>query len=368
MKTKLNVHKKTNTKIERLWNEPTPGNASVFLRGFLHALSIPYRGGVFLRNSLYDKHMIHSRRLPCPVISVGNMTVGGTGKTPTVITIAAWLKQQGYHPAVLSRGYGGKAGGNVNVVSDGKNILMGWREAGDEPVLMAKSLPAIPVLTGAERFFTGRTALEQFGSDVLILDDAFQHRQLFRDIDLVLIDGERPFGNGFHLPRGPLRESPYALHRADMLLKTGGTEKGEFLPVDSALPAFRGIHKPIGVVSGKTGQIDPSEVLQGEKIIAFSGIGAPDSFVRGLASLGADVVSSCAFPDHHPYSSSDIDDLRLLANRNGATRLITTEKDGIRLTDFPDFMAEVSFLRISMEITPFAQFAELLLSRIVSSS
>jgi len=359
--------KKTDTKIERLWNDSMPENASVFLRGFLRALSIPYRGGVFLRNSLYDKHMINPRRLPCPVISVGNITVGGTGKTPTVVTISAWLKQHGYLPAVLSRGYGGKAGGKVNVVSDGKNILMGWREAGDEPVLMAKSLPAIPVLTGAERFFTGKTALEKFGSDVLILDDAFQHRQLFRDIDLVLLDGERPFGNGFHLPRGPLRESPYSLHRADMLLKTGETKKGESLPGDSALPAFRGIHKPIGVVSGKTGQIDPSEVLQGEKIMAFSGIGSPDSFIRGLAALGADVVSSRAFPDHHPYSRSDIDEIQLLANRNGATRLITTEKDGIRLADFSDFLTEVSFLRISMEISPFAQFTKLLLSRIASS-
>jgi len=350
-------------RFQHLWNDDEAKTGDILPRALLRMLSFPYGGAVWLRNTLYDRHISRQKRLPCPVISVGNLTVGGTGKTPAVIWIADLLKQHGYRPAVLSRGYGGKSGSPVNVVSDGKTVLMGWKEAGDEPVLMANSLPGIPVLTGAERFLTGSAAVEKFGADILLLDDAFQHRQLFRDLDLVLLDSARPFGNGFLLPRGPLREEPHALLRADMLLRTGVAEKGEPLPVDLEHPSFRGIHKPTGIVSGKKGNIDPPETLRGQKIMAFSGIGSPEAFRRGLAALGAAVVSYRDFPDHHPYSDSDIAALRRLAAQSGASLLVTTEKDGVRLADFPAFLAEISLLRISMEITPLLPFTELLFSR-----
>jgi tetraacyldisaccharide 4'-kinase len=348
--------------IQALWDSDQAGNGTLLPRAFLRMASIPYSGAVYLRNILYNKHVIRQRRLPCPVISVGNMTVGGTGKTPTAIMIARILQQNGYHPAILSRGYGGRSRAPVNVVSDGKNILMGWKEAGDEPILMAKSLPGIPVLTGSSRFLTGSAALERFGSDILILDDAFQHRQLFRDIDLVLLDRMRPFANGFLLPRGPLREGQSALSRADIVLRTGVAEKTEPFSGSAEIPSFLGVHKPLGIVSGKTGEIVPPETLRGEKIIAFSGIGSPESFRQGLAALGAEVVSYRDFPDHHRYSDSDITGLRRLAVENGASLLITTEKDGVRLADFPAFSAETALLRISMEITPLAPFKELLSS------
>ncbi|MHB8830294.1 MAG: tetraacyldisaccharide 4'-kinase [Syntrophales bacterium] len=355
--------------IQRLWKEDKSKNGDAILKALLRSGSIPYSGAVSLRNNLYDRRIVGQKRLPCPVISVGNITVGGTGKTPTVIAIANLMKERGYRPAVLSRGYGGKSRGPVNIVSDGKTVLMGWKEAGDEPVLMANSLPAVPVLVGAERFLTGRAAVERLGVDILILDDAFQHRQLFRDLDLVLLDSARPFGNGFLLPRGPLRENPSALARADMLLRTGVAEKGEPLPgktkfnvYDIEPPSFRGVHRPTGIVSGGTGHSDSPEALRGQKIMAFSGIGSPEAFRQGLAALGADVVSYRDFPDHHPYSDADIVALRRLAAQSGATLLITTEKDGVRLADFPDFLAEISLLRISMEITPPAPFTELLFS------
>ncbi|MCK9364390.1 MAG: tetraacyldisaccharide 4'-kinase [Syntrophales bacterium] len=358
-------------RFQRQWNDDEAKTGDVLPRMLLRILSLPYSGAVLFRNILCDRRIIRQERLPCPVLSVGNITVGGTGKTPTVIMIAKLLQQHRYRPAVLSRGYGGKSGSPVNVVSDGKTVLMGWKEAGDEPVLMANSLPGIPVLTGANRFLTGSAALEKFGADILILDDAFQHRQLFRDLDLVLLDSARPFGNGFLLPRGPLRESPSALARADMLLRTGLAEKGEPLPVKTKfnvcnieLPSFRGVHRPTGIVSGKTGHSDPPEALRGEKIMAFSGLGSPESFRKGLAALGAAVVSYRDFPDHHPYSDADIVALRRLATQSGASLLVTTEKDGVRLADFPDFLAEVSLLRISMEITPFLPFSELLFSRL----
>ena len=329
-------------RFQRLWTDDEAKTGDVLPRMLLRMLSLSYGGAVLLRNILYDRRFIRQKRLPCPVISVGNITVGGTGKTPTVIRIADLLKQHGYRPAVLSRGYGGKSGGPVNVVSDGKTVLMGWKEAGDEPVLMANSLPGIPVLTGAVRFLTGRAAVERLGADILILDDAFQHRQLFRDLDLVLLDSTRPFGNGFLLPRGPLREGLHALLRADMLLRTGVAEKGEPLPVKTKfnvhktefnvynieLPSFRGVHKPTGIVSGRTGHSDSPEALRGQKIMAFSGIGSPEAFRQGLAALGADVVSYRDFPDHHPYSDADIVALRRLAAGSGASLLVTTERTG----------------------------------------
>ena len=198
-----------------------PGGRYDVLRVVLHLSRSPTGGIVAARNRLYDGGLLKQQKLPRPVISVGNLTVGGTGKTPTVIFIAHILKDHGYRPAVLSRGYGGSANAPVNVVSDGNRILMGWREAGDEPILIASAVPGIPVLTGSRRLLTGRAAVETFGADVLILDDAFQHRSLFRDIDMVLLDAARPFGNGFLLPRGPLREPRIPLRRADILLRTG---------------------------------------------------------------------------------------------------------------------------------------------------
>jgi tetraacyldisaccharide 4'-kinase len=348
--------------IQSLWNDEKTGSWALLPRLFLRLLSYPYSGAVSLRNTFYDRQIIRQKRLPCPVISVGNITVGGTGKTPAVIVVATLLKQGGYHPAILSRGYGGKSKAPVNVVSDGENLLTGWEEAGDEPILIAKSLPGIPVLTGAARFLTGNEAVQRFGADILILDDAFQHRQLFRDIDLVLLDKTHPFANGFLLPRGPLRENPSALRRADIILRTGAAEKIEPLPGNTGLPSFRGVHQPTGLVSGKTGEIAPPETLRGKKIIAFSGIGHPAAFRQGLAALGAQVVSYRDFPDHHPYQASDIDELRRLASRSGASQLLTTEKDGVRLASFPDFLADVSLLRISMEITPLAPFEKLLAS------
>ena len=304
-------------------------------------------------------------RLPCPVVSVGNITVGGTGKTPMVILLAKLLREKGHRPAVLSRGYGARTKAPVNIVSDGNRILIGWHEAGDEPVLIASSVSGIPVLTGPRRFLTGRAALGHLGADVLILDDAFQHRALYRDIDIVLIDAARPFGNGRLLPGGPLREPAKALGRAHLLIRTGSSREPESsLPEIPEMPSFRGFHRPLGVVEGKTGRLLPAASLQGQKVCAFAGIGRPEAFRRSLNELDSEIVSFRPFPDHHPYSRADLDSLRRLAAKTGADRIVTTEKDGVRLADFPDFLTEVSLLRIGMEITPADAFAELIFSRL----
>jgi tetraacyldisaccharide 4'-kinase len=345
----------------KVWSEERAADPIGVLRAGLHILSLPYRGAVAARNRLYARGLLRQERLPCPVISVGNLTVGGTGKTPTVILIAAMLKGKGRRPAVLSRGYGGAARAPVNTVSDGKRILMGWREAGDEPLLIAGAVPGVPVLTGPRRFLTGRAAVERFGADVLVLDDAFQHRELYRDIDIVLTDAAHPFGNGYLLPRGPLREPPEALRRAHLLIRTGDPESEGPLPEVPSLPSFRGVHRPRELVEAATGRILPLAELNGMKVCAFAGIGSPEAFRRSLISLGAEIVSFRAFPDHHPYTLSDVGALRRLAGETGADRIVTTEKDGIRLADFADFPAELSLLRIGMEIAPAGAFAELLL-------
>ncbi len=349
--------------IRKIWDEG-PNGRTTPLRAFLRLLSLSYGGVVAARNRLYEGGLLGQQKLPRPVISVGNLTVGGTGKTPTVIFMARLLKDRGYRPAVLSRGYGGRASAPVNVASDGNRILLGWREAGDEPVLIARALPGIPVLTGSGRLLTGRAAIDQFDADVLILDDAFQHRSLVRDIDMVLLDAARPFGNGFLLPRGPLREPPDALRRAHILLRTGNAEHGEPLRETASLPSFRAIHKPQGVVAGGTGRVEMVAALSGQKVFAFAGIGSPEAFRRSLAELGAAVVGFRIFPDHHPYDLSDIENLRRLAAESGAARIVTTEKDAVRLADYPGFLAEVSLLRIGMEISPAESFAELIFSRL----
>jgi tetraacyldisaccharide 4'-kinase len=351
--------------VQRSWVEDRTGSPVTPLHFLLRLLSLPYRSAVNLRNGLYDRRLFQQARLPCPVISVGNITVGGTGKTPMVILLAKLLREKGRRPAVLSRGYGARTKSPVNIVSDGNRILMGWHEAGDEPTLIAHSVPGVPVLTGPRRLLTGRVAIGHLGADVLILDDAFQHRVLYRDLDIVLIDAAHPFGNGRLLPGGPLREHAKSLGRAHLLIRTGDGREPEPPPPEiPELPSFRGFHRPLGLVEVGTDRLLPVDSLQGQKVCAFAGIGRPEAFRRSLNELASEIVSFRPFPDHHPYGPADIDSLRRLAGQTGAERIVTTEKDGVRLADFPDFLTEVSLLRIGMEITPADAFAELIFSRL----
>jgi len=352
--------------IRRVWEEDQSGVRPTFFTAFLNVLSLPYRLAVASRNRLYDKGVFRQERLPCPVIGVGNLTVGGTGKTPTVILLANALRGRGLRPAVLSRGYGGNARTPVNIVSDGYRILVDWRQAGDEPLLIARMTPGVPVLTGARRSLTGAAALERFGADCLVLDDAFQHRALHRDIDILLVDATRPFGNGFLLPRGPLREAPESIRRAHVVILTGADRQVPEPPLIKTLsvPRFRGTHRPQALVEGDTGRLRSLTELRGQRLCAFAGIGRPEAFRQTLAELGTQVTAFKAYPDHHPYSRSDLDRLLLLAGQSGTDRLLTTEKDGVRLAAFPDFLPKVLFLRTGMEIQPAGTFTELIFSRL----
>ena len=313
--------------------------------------SFLYRAGVGLRNLLYDTGALRTQKATCRVISVGNIMIGGTGKTPMVIMLARMLKECGWRPAVLSRGYGGKRKEEVGIVSDGRRILMDPHEAGDEPVLIARSIPAVPVIVATDRVRAGRVAVERYGTDVLVLDDGFQHRRLARDIDIVLLDGVQPFGNGFLLPRGGLREPRSGLRRADVVILTAaGRSDDPVLGRYYSGPVFTARRRPVGLVRGRAHETCTTDCLSGKRVCAFSGIAHPRSFRDTLVPLCGAITSFLPFPDHHIYTAADIDYIRKAFGDSGAEVLVTTEKDGMKLRRFGDFFEGIYLLRIEMEI------------------
>jgi tetraacyldisaccharide 4'-kinase len=293
-----------------------------------------------------------------------------------VILLARMLKDYGYRPAVLSRGYKGKGTSPVNVVSDGKSILLSPLVGGDEPVLIAKSLPGVSVITGPDRYLTGKKAVTSLGADVLILDDGFQHRRLYRDINIVLLDINRPWGNGYLLPRGPLREpAARALQRADILIRTGrvqGSRSGDTVGIKKEtedswkfpqfnIPVFRGIHQPCGLISWDNRGETAPRYLAGKRICAFAGIGAPEQFRRTLESLGAEIGVFLTYPDHHSYTSSDMESIERAAKKAHAEIIVTTEKDETKLMPLGGRTLSFYSLRIEMNIKPRESFEQLII-------
>lgn len=355
---------------QRIWNEDESARRFSPTRAILYLASLPYHLVVSQRNYLYDRRILKSVKLARPVISVGNITVGGTGKTPCVIYLAQMLGRLGCRTAVLSRGYGGKNPQPVNVVSNGRTILLDAQEAGDEPLLIARSLPGVPVLTGARRNLTGQAAIEGFGAEVLLCDDAFQHRQIRRDINIVLLDAHRPFGNGYLLPRGPLREPISGLERADCLILTRDEHTDVLHPeiarlTAAGIPVFRAKHRFRDIVTlSDNKRLDPV-MLTGKKICAFCGIARPESFKAILEQQGADILSFIDFPDHHPYGRSDLEALQEGFRPLGADYWVTTEKDAMRLMAYPEFSKLICAVRVEMHIMPAATaFEEFIVGRL----
>jgi tetraacyldisaccharide 4'-kinase len=314
-----------------------------------------YSAGMKSREKLYISGIFRQHALPVPIISIGNLVLGGTGKTPTVQHLARLLLKHGYHPAIVSRGHGGKARDAVNIVSDGENILLSALFAGDEPYMLAESLPGVPVLTGHRRIFPCRRAIAQFGADVIILDDGFQHLAVKRDIDVVLFDATELAGNSRVFPGGPLREPTSALRRCNAFLLTGTTpvnqertrKFSELLqqrfpdrPVfTSALDSNR-LLGPDGTVS--------DDILTGT-FFGFCGIANPSRFEKYLADLGIQLADFFALKDHAPYSQTLITNLCKKAVDCGAERLVTTEKDFVKLRDF-DLQLPLYVLQIKQKV------------------
>ncbi|MFC1844507.1 tetraacyldisaccharide 4'-kinase [Thermodesulfobacteriota bacterium] len=297
------------------------------------------------RSNFYRKGFFKQHKLEVPVISVGNLVLGGTGKTPLVHYIAELLQQRKRKPAILSRGYKGIASGEINIVSNGTDILLEADQAGDEPRLLAEKLPGIPVLTGKKRAKIGRFAINSFGAECLILDDGFQHMSLKRDIDLVLFNAQKLLGNGRVLPGGNLREPLSALKRADAFIISGldtppDDKVEEFLNFLHNMfpdkPTFTGTYLPeetlTRIYSGKNDTLSLSASRK-IPVYGFCGIAQPKSFQNTLMKSHMNLVGFQSFDDHHMYSLNDIRSLCKIGLSSGAEALITTEKDLVKIRD-----------------------------------
>jgi len=338
-------------------------------------LSKAYGAGARLRRNGYASGFLKSKKLPCAVISIGNLTTGGTGKTPMVIYLAERVRRMGYRVAVISRGYKGTAEKRGGIVSDGSRIQMTPDTAGDEPFLLAASLKGIPILVGHDRYRSGRLAVNRFQTEVVILDDAFQHLALFRDLNLLLLDATLPFGNGHLLPRGTLREPASAMRFSDALIMTRSPQP--FCRPDAlwarTRPLFCAIHEPFVSARFSAGEkltfqspaFFTGHVFSMEKrYFAFSGIAQNDDFLKTLKKMGADVCGFQGFSDHHFYSDQDIRLILNAAALAGATALATTEKDLARLHGRFHFPMECVVIGIRMSLDPAMAFDIFIRNRI----
>lgn len=342
------------------------GLAAEFCRFALAGLSIPYGWGSCLRNHLYDRGLRPIRRAEVPVVSIGNLTLGGTGKTPAVEWVARFYCATGVRPAILSRGYGASA--------DGFN---------DEATMLRSNLPEVPHLQHADRYLIARQAVKQYGSQILILDDGFQHRRLHRDLDIVTLDATNPWGYGRLFPRGMLREPVSSLSRADLIWLTRcdliapDALKGLQNLIRHRLPnkpLVTSRHRPLDLMRYRSAQQAATTVpenvalkeLNGRIVAAFCGIGNPEAFRKTLRGLGCELIAFRGFPDHHRYSDDDLESLRRWADGLPCEALIvTTQKDLVKLPFSELANRPLLALRIGMEILSGREMLEQLLKGVM---
>ncbi|MFA6284005.1 MAG: tetraacyldisaccharide 4'-kinase [Desulfurivibrionaceae bacterium] len=329
--------------------------AVLFLAG--RVFSPVYRLAMVVRAFLYRNNIfLKSQRLPVPVVSIGNLTLGGTGKTPMVRYVTRLLLDKGLHPAIVSRGYGGKASCPVNIVSDGVRTLLPPDMAGDEPFMLAEALPGVPVLTGPERALVAKQAIEAFGVNFIVMDDGFQHLAVARDLDLVLFSARTLLGNGWVFPGGELREPLSALGRAHGFVITG-VDNGNRARVEDfqrrlqgsfpEKPVFAGEYHPCGIWHSSQGTACTLDEVRSMPVFAFAGIANPDSFRQTLRQEGFSLAGFKEFKDHHGYTAQDVAALVAAAKAHGARALITTEKDFVKLRPF---FGEFPILALTIEL------------------
>jgi tetraacyldisaccharide 4'-kinase len=342
---------------------------SLFFLG--RSLSPLYSLLMRVRSCLYAGGIFRQEKMDVPVVSVGNLTMGGTGKTPIVRFIARLLLTHGYKPAIISRGYGGKANEQVNVVSDGKTVFLDSKLAGDEPRLLADSLPDVPVLTGIVRSHPCRFAVQHFGADILILDDGFQHLSVIRDVDLVLFNATTLAGNNRVFPGGNLREPFSALSRAHAFILTGISDK--LSPQIMQFNSFLQDNFPERPVFFST--YIPSECQEKDNaapisldelptpLYGFCGIAQPSLFRSTLEDCGLRLNGFTALKDHQIYSPQLLQQMSDAAKLSGARALITTEKDLVKLRSFS---SSLPLFSLSMRVEIQNPFSDYLLQRLFS--
>jgi tetraacyldisaccharide 4'-kinase len=343
---------------------------------FLQALSWLFNGIAQTRFWLYRHRILHDQPLGCLVVVVGNLTVGGTGKTPVVEKFARALQERGRKVAILSRGYKSKAPPfwkkwwyalthtaepPPRIVSDGERVLLDSEQAGDEPYMLARNLPGVIVLVDKNRVKAGAYAIKKFGCDTLVLDDGFQYLPLKGRLNLLLVDKTNPFGNGHLLPRGILREPIKHLKRASyvFLTKSNGHRDTELEAViqrhNPGVDIIECAHRPqylqrFDPSSGAAAVREPLTWLKGRRVLAFSGIATPESFEKFLRDLGALIMVRERFLDHYRYTEEDLTDLSELAKREGAECLVTTEKDAVRIPESHRWPLPLYYLRLEIDI------------------
>jgi tetraacyldisaccharide 4'-kinase len=338
------------------------------LATLLASLSILYGLGVRIRAELYNKQILPVKKLPRTVISIGNLTVGGTGKTPMALYLAKMFQGQGRKILIVSRGYKSRGEKDGAVVSDGISVMQDVHQTGDEPLLLATLLGNIPVIVGKNRFTAGLGAIWRFQPDLIILDDAFQHLRLKRDLNLLLVDSQSGFGNRHLLPRGPLREPISSYRRADAIVVTRCTDAPgdstffkELVRMAHPRPVFRAAHVPVRrccILSG-----DPVDAralggpmhnlqsgLQGRKVFAFAGLARNRYVWDTLSEMGADLTGTLGFADHHPYSIEDIGRIVAAAIENRSDCLVTTEKDLVRLPQGVRLPLDLIIIGINLDL------------------
>ena len=347
------------------------GRAAEVMATFLYVLSILFSGIVQLRWYLYEHRIFRNKPLGCLVVVVGNLTVGGTGKTPVVEKFARTLNERGRKVAILSRGYKSKkeplpkklwrklTHGDEDppkIVSDGKRVLLDSGVAGDEPYMLARNLPGVVVLCDKNRVKAGSFAIRNFGCDTLILDDGFQYLPLKGRLNLLLVDKTNPFGNQHLLPRGILREPIKHLSRASyiFLTKSDGSRDEALLELirehNPKAEIIECAHKPQYLQAISSDERLPLSVLQNAKVGAFSGIASPESFESMLREFGAEIRYNQRFLDHHRFTRYEIERLYRRAGKADLDMIVTTEKDAVRLFEDIEPPVPVYYLRLEIDI------------------
>lgn len=313
-------------------------NGMVFFpfKFILYLVSLIYGLAIFLRTGLYKLHIFNTRKAPLKVISVGNLTLGGTGKTPFTMALAKILEEDlSRNVCVLIRGYG-------------------W----DEQEMLKRNLADIPVLVGQDRFRSSNKAVKLYGSDTAILDDGFQHWELARDLDIVLVDSRKPFGNGHLFPRGVLRESKRSLERADVIVFTKSNRmasgmdsvKNEASVINKGAVILEAAHVPKHLYEGRARRVHDLSAVRAKRVILLSGIGDPLYFEETVKDLGADVIEHIKFPDHYDYRKKDIERVTARCDERYFDLIVTTEKDIVKLNRLSLFIGSYKVLTLVVEM------------------
>ena len=344
-----------------------PGAA--IMRTGLAALAYVYSAGLKAYLLPYRIGIRRQAQLPCPVISIGNLSVGGTGKTPMTQLVCRLLTKRGVKPCILSRGYRGKHEYGQGVVSTESRVELNASDAGDEAYLLARSLPGVPVIVGKDRRKTGRMAIERFHPDAVVLDDGMQFYQLRRDLDIVLIDAQRPFDNGWTFPRGLLREPPSHIRRAGCVVITNvdkvdqrslGQVRQQVERLARTLPIFEARYcaRRLAPLDGSSDRT--VEWLRGRKVAALSGLGNPENFERQIIAGGGVIVHSLRLGDHDQPTMTALTEMMEEAQRSGAEAIIVTEKDAVKLPPIGRPLPFLS-LEVAMQIDDEPRFSDLIL-------